>query len=140
VELADYDEVKEWRSPFGATEDRNETPAAYMRRTTPWRSSLKETEDRNAPFAARWDAEAAVAVAFWGDRGLQRQLQPRWVEGDYGGGCSLGNRGLQRLFGATEDPCYLIRGWRSPSGLPRIATRRVRLGPGRQHRGGGLPG
>ncbi len=61
-----------WRSPSGASEDRNSTPGTPTVGRPAWRSPAEATEDRNAQLYRDGASIRALAVALRGDRGSQR--------------------------------------------------------------------
>ncbi|KQX77040.1 MULTISPECIES: hypothetical protein [unclassified Streptomyces] len=66
-----------WRSPLGATEDRNDAWTTYTPTwTVRWRLPFGATEDRNHIVAGPiMDKLARLAVALQGDRGSQRRTR-----------------------------------------------------------------
>ena len=89
-----------WRSPSGATEDRNTAVTVAGSVARVWRSPSGATEDRNdqgdglTPHIAR-----EVAVALWGDRGSQRVTPLRHLPR---------HRMWRSPSGATEDRNYNV--------------------------------
>ncbi len=67
-----------WRSPLGATEDRNAALYALARVAGEWRSPLGPTEDRNRGYGDQAMRSCRVTVVLRGDRGSQRGV-PRLV-------------------------------------------------------------
>src|SRR5699024_102962 len=63
-----------WRSPFGATEDRNYTWLGLGAPDVPWRSPFGATEDRNVSALAITCIVGIMAVTLRGDRGSQHRF------------------------------------------------------------------
>ncbi len=108
----------EWRSPFGATEDRNVGCCTRPIERTGLRLPFEVTEDRNRTDRLENDSGQLVAVALWDDRGSQRGCPLRSGPARGRGGRPLGrprfatspgtrsshrNPWRRSPFGATED-------------------------------------
>ena len=104
-----------WRSPSGATEDRNVVGLAADLVDAVWRSPSGATEDRNAMCSRSWPASSGVAVALRGDRGSQPMDRRHSTGHSAGGGRPPGRPriatgGTARQRGPLRGVAVALRG------------------------------